>query len=218
MNTSSSFPPAMKPHFKRKLRRLLLVLVVLGMAFSLYSHFKPEAQPLVGDVHVHADFKVYLNGSAYDIAQEKYMSEENSPLSPFTHLHDMDGGIIHKHMSGITLGDFFESLGMELTDTCFILDDGSSYCQNDTTTLSMYVNGRMTKKFDQYEISDLDRILITYGEASEEELQAQLSSVGDRACIYSETCPERGSPPDESTCTGSEDLCSAPAPHTHLEE
>ncbi len=199
----------MKRAFRKSTLHLLLVLVLAGMIFGLYTTLTPTPEPLLGDLHYHADFKVYLNGIAYDFAQEKYMSEEEGALSPFTHLHDMNGEIIHKHMSGITLGDFFESIGMSLTETCFTVDDGTAYCDDETKTLQFYVNGELNTKFDQYELQDLDRILISYGDETEAELQIQLSSVTDEACIYSETCPERGSPPDESSCVGSEE-CLAP--------
>lgn len=199
---------------KKVTNRFILGLVLVTMALTLYSHFKPEYEPLVGDVHMHADFKVYLDGVAYDFAQEKYMSSEESALSPFTHLHDMNGTVIHKHMSGITLGDFFESIGMDLSRVCLTLDDGTAYCDEEGKTLKFYVNGKANDQFNAYEFDDLDRILLTYGDETKEEIQAQLESVGDEACIYSETCPERGTPPDESSCTPSNDLCAAPE-HQH---
>lgn len=171
---------------------------------------------MVGDVHEHADFKVYLNGVAYDFAQEKYMSSEEAPLSPFTHVHDGDGEVIHKHMSGVTLGTFFESLGMQFSADCFVLDTGEPYCNETAHMLRMFVNGEENEDFEHYEFHDLDRILITYGVAEGEELEAQLDSVTDRACIYSETCPERGAPPDESSCSASTTDCIAPIPHPHL--
>ncbi|QQR55214.1 hypothetical protein IPG41_01475 [Candidatus Peregrinibacteria bacterium] len=202
------------PH-SNLVRLFILLAILAGTAFGLYIHSKPE--PLVGDIHTHADFKVYLNGTAYDFAQEKYMSEEGSPLSPFAHLHDGDGTVIHKHMSGITLGDFFESIGMKLSETCFTLDNGTTYCNDAENTLKFFVNGKLNKKFDQYEFGDLDRLLLTYGDETEEELQIQVQSVGDKACIYSEQCPERGTPPDESSCTGATDGCLPAQAHTHAE-
>lgn len=162
-------------------------------------------QPLLGDVHEHADFKVYLNGEAYDFAQDKYMSTDEHKLSNFTHLHDGDGELIHKHMSTITLGDFFESLGMKFTEECFTLEDGTAYCNEDEKILKIFVNGEKNRDFDDYELSDLDQILITYGDESDDEIQAQMDSVGDRACIQSEVCPERGEPSDESGCLSSGD-------------
>lgn len=165
---------------------------------------EPE-QPLLGDVHEHADFKVYLNGDVYDFSQDKYMSTPEHKLSNFTHLHDGEGEIIHKHMSTITLGDFFESLGMKFTAECFNLEEGVSYCNNSENTLKFFVNGKENRKFDDYELSDLDQILITYGSENDEEIQAQIDSVGDRACIQSAKCPERGEPSEESDCLTGED-------------
>ena len=59
-------------------------------------------------------------------------------LSTLVHLHDLNGDVIHVHAPGITLGMFFESLGMKLetkTDPksklqqyCFTDDQGNLYC------------------------------------------------------------------------------------------
>ncbi|MEK9159917.1 MAG: hypothetical protein AAB383_04270 [Patescibacteria group bacterium] len=179
------------------------IKVLCLLSLLLFACEKP--QPLLGDVHEHADFKVYLNGEVHDFAQDKYMSTAEHKLSHFTHLHDGDGEIIHKHMSTITLGDFFESLGMKFTEECFNLEGGVSYCTNDENTLKMFVNGKENHDFDDYELSDLDQILITYGNQTGAEIQGQIDSVGDRACIQSALCPERGEPSDESTCLTGED-------------
>lgn len=180
--------------------------VVLLLAVLLLSCEKSE--PLLGDVHEHADFKVYLNGTAFDFAQDKYMSTEDRKLSNFTHLHDGDGDIIHKHMTTITLADFFQSLGMRFDEECFMTDDLVQYCNDGVNTLKFYVNGNENDELGDYEISDLDEILISYGDETEEEIQAQLESVSDKACIQSKKCPERGEPSDESDCLTGED-CTA---------
>lgn len=183
-----------------KLKTLFLFAVLL------MSCEKP--QPLLGDVHEHADFKVYLNGTAYDFAQDKYMSTADHKLSNFTHLHDGEGDIVHKHMTTITLGDLFQSLGMRFDENCFMTDELTEYCTDGEKTLKFYVNGKENDEFGEYEIRDLDEILISYGNETEEEIQAQLDSVTDKACIQSKKCPERGEPSDESDCLTGED-CTA---------
>lgn len=184
------------------LRRILFLgLLILGCESS---------QPLLGDVHYHADFKVYIHGQVLDFAQDRFMSTEEHALSNFTHLHDGDGEMIHKHMSGITLGDFFKSLGMEFTEDCLALDTGKRYCSEAENTLKMWVNGKANEEFGYYEFKDLDQILISYGNETEAELNIQRASVGDRACIYSELCPERGEPPEESSCLSSADCVAEP--------
>ncbi len=157
---------------------------------------------ILGDIHWHADLKVYLDGQQYNLTQAKYMSAENNTLSNFAHLHDMNGDILHKHADGITLGFFFRTLGMNLSENCFTLDNGTSYCNEDGKNLKLYVNGGQNRDFGNYDFQDNDKILLTYGNDSEDIIKKQLESVTEDACIYSLTCPENGSPPPEASCVG----------------
>ena len=155
-------------------------------------------------VHEHADFKVYLDGKEYNFSRAKYMSDETKVLSQLIHLHDMDGEIIHKHANGVALGQFFESIGMKFNNTCFILDNKAQYCNRNNKTLKMYVNGILNNDFGNYELKDLDKILISYGNDDEKQIRKQIGSVTDKACIQSEKCPERGLPTPEASCSSNE--------------
>jgi len=155
---------------------------------------------VAGEVHEHADFRVYLNREPYNFSQEKYMSTDNRTLSNFVHLHDMDGSVIHKHATGITLGFFFRTLGMTFNSTCFAVEN-ASYCSNATSALRFFVNGKENYEFGAYEFNDLDRILISYNAKN---ITTEINSVTGNACIYSGKCPERGMPGNETSClTGS---------------
>lgn len=151
--------------------------------------------------HIHSDFKVYINGKSLDFSLAKYQSKEGKELNPYIHLHDGNGNVIHVHKKGIKLGDFFNSLGFKFSSDCLVLDTGIKYCSDTENKLQLFVNGKQNSLFDKYELQDLDRILITYGQTSNTVLQNQISSVADTACIYSLTCPQRGKPPTES-CVG----------------
>lgn len=151
-------------------------------------------------VHEHADLKVYLAGRPLDLSVAKYQSTDDAPLDPDMHLHDGNGEIVHKHKTGKSMSEFFGSLKIDLTDTCLTLDTGSKYCTDATNSLKFFVNGEPKSDFANYEFRDLDRLLISYGPVNQS-VQAQLDSVKDMACMYSETCPERGTPPTES-CVG----------------
>lgn len=154
-----------------------------------------------GLYHAHADFKVYISGKSVDFSQEKYQSTETKHLNEYVHLHDGNGEVIHKHKADVTLGLFFKSLKMDLSKDCLVMDTGEKYCNDSKNTLKMYVNGQKNDQFADYNMQDLDRILISYGSESEAQLKTQIDSVTDKACIYSEKCPERGKPPTES-CVG----------------
>jgi len=162
----------------------------------------PANQKIGEKVHEHSDLKVYLNDTLLNLSQDKYQSTKEKPLNEDTHLHDGNGNNVHKHRTKITMGDFFKSLGIGFTKDCFILDTGENFCSEGDKTLKFFVNGKENQEFGQYEFTDLDRLLITYGSPSPEVLQKQLNSVTDQACLYSEKCPERGTPPTENCAVG----------------
>lgn len=179
----------------------VLAMLLIGGGIALAFISTEEEPPILGDIHIHADFKVYLDGKMYNFSQEKYMSNETHAISRFLHLHDNDGEIMHQHIKGVTLGDFFNTINMTFNNTCFVLDNGTKYCNTETKTLKFYVNGNNNMQFGTYEFKDLDRMLITYGNDSQAMIAQQLASVTDRACIQSGLCPERGMPGNESSCT-----------------
>ncbi len=165
-------------------------------------------------VHEHADFALFLNGQQFDFGKDEYQSDEpvnedpqhehNDELTqhdPYVHIHDGVGSIIHKHKAGVTMGYFFETLGFELSDLCIKDDKGNEYCAGDGNSLKFFVNGKRVPSLVDYEFNDLDQILISYGPLVDTTVTAQLGSITDEACIYSETCPERGEAPTEN-CVG----------------
>lgn len=187
----------------------LIPLVIIGLCALVaggavaWKFLRPH-HPFYLDTgyHVHADFKVYLNGKAVDFSLAKYQSTEEKHLDDYTHLHDGDGEVMHFHKPSTTIGYFFKTLGMEFTKDCFILDSGEKFCTTPTSTLELWVNGKKNILMDEYVITDLDRILITYGLPTDEERKKELESVTDKACISSEKCPERGKAKKESCVVG----------------
>ncbi len=199
-----------------KLLISIIAIIIIAIAAAFFLN-KPGIG-IVGDVHRHADFKVYLNDQPINFTQEKYMSFANHTLSNFIHLHDMDGDVIHLHASGVKLKAFFSSLGMNFTKTCFTIDSESTstndanaskqqdvlqkkdYCNDQANSLKFFVNGRQNSEFQDYEIQDLDKILISYGPKNQD-INFQIISITNKSCIQSGKCPERGAPSNESSCT-----------------
>lgn len=142
-----------------------------------------------------------MDGKKIDFSQSKYQSTEEKSFHPDTHFHDGNGKIIHKHRTGITLGDLFSSIGIQFNTTCFTIDTKEQFCNDDKKTLKFFVNGTRNDQYDTYELKNEDKILISYGDEATEEIQTQIASISDDACLYSETCPERGKPPTEH-CVG----------------
>lgn len=193
--------------FEKKQSRIrhyiIAILIIIVIMFAVQSiGFKnvlerksygiPSQEPTLVRhfYHAHADFKVFIEGkeisfnkSSFDVANQ-YIH---------LHLNNPNGDkVIHvEGMENLTLGTFFESLGMKFNASCFVLDTGESYCSTLQKRIRFFVNGNENFQFDFYEPLNLNRILITYGNDGEEEIMQQMANVTDLACIYSNKCPER---------------------------
>jgi hypothetical protein len=153
------------------MKRFLVLAAVLLLAAC--GTPQPVIGPL-GGIHTHADFKVYLDGKAIDFAKPQYMVK-----AKYVHVEDMDGDVIHFHATGVTIGEFFRTLGMKFDNKCFV-KDGKNYCTDAQNTLKFYVNGEPNEFYGDYLTSDLDKILISYG-PKDEDVSAQLASITDKA-------------------------------------
>ena len=63
---------------------------------------------------------------------------------------------------------------LTLDDQCYVFQDGRSFCTNDDYTLVFYINGEQVSGIRDYEPSNNDRILISYGSETPEEIEAQI--------------------------------------------
>jgi len=156
---------------------MLLILATILTLFLVGCSEKTNFG-VYGSTHAHMDFKVYVLGNQINFDLPRYQVMED-----LTHVENSDGGVIHTHATGITLGFFLESLGFELTDDCFTLDIGNQYCSLGKATLKVYLKTQ-DSDWEQlyspsnYILQDLDKILVTYGS---EDVKEQQESVSDKA-------------------------------------
>ncbi|MBI4170970.1 MAG: hypothetical protein HY514_04695 [Candidatus Aenigmarchaeota archaeon] len=145
---------------------------------------------ILGSQHIHADWKIYINGRALDdiffdsIAMD--MSNTNNGISSsFIHVDkgapspEKTGDIIHMHATGVPLWIFFKSVGMDFSKESLALPDGRKFSNDGKNTLKFYVNGRPNSGWENYVFKDLDKILISYGD--EADLSQHLNSITDFA-------------------------------------
>lgn len=144
---------------------------------------------VLGSQHIHADWKIYINGKALDEeffmpiaeAHEKAMKDSNvETTSSFIHVHEAPapektGDVLHMHATGVPLWIFFKSVGMEFDENCLTLPNQEKFCNDGVSTLKFYVNGKPNSQWENYVFTDLDKILISYG--SETDLASQLNSI-----------------------------------------
>ncbi|MGA9744714.1 MAG: hypothetical protein WBQ16_08860 [Nitrososphaeraceae archaeon] len=155
---------------KKRNKRLMLIIpavaaliAVTAYALSVYSsHLTPNnpAYGVLGSAHVHAAFAVKLNGTKLDFSDNKYQVK-----SRFMHVENGDGDTLHRHATGVPIAEFFRSIKMNVTDSCFTNDNGTKFCNNGKENLEFYVNGNKTKSIADYVFNDDDRILIVYGDS-----------------------------------------------------
>ena len=158
------------------------------------------------EFHIHADLLVVIDGQRLDLSQSRYQSDDFRQLDPDLHLHNGDGDVLHIHAPERTLAQFFAALGMRLTDHA-LLAEGVNDAGDDTRQLTLLANGQPVTA--DYRMADLDRILVVYGNSDARRISALMAEVSDRACIYSGSCPHRGSPPPEG-CGSAEGGCPPP--------
>ena len=136
---------------------------------------------VLGSQHIHADFKVYVYGKPLNFADSKYYMK-----SSFIHLDDNQNkedasGVIHMHATGVPLWVFFKSIGMNFDKNCITLENKEKFCNDGDKKLKFFVNGKENNKFENYVFNDLDKILISYGNENQQEIQKQLNSITDFA-------------------------------------
>ncbi|MBI2207938.1 hypothetical protein HYU50_00415 [Candidatus Woesearchaeota archaeon] len=139
--------------------------------------------------HIHADWKIYINGEPLDLSDKSHMERmrNNQPVSSFIHVDsdapppEKTGDILHMHATGVPLWIFFESVEMDFNKDCITLENKEKFCNDGNKKLKFFVNGKENNEFENYVFKDLDRILISYGNESQQELQKQLNSITDFA-------------------------------------
>jgi len=184
----------------------VMIAVVIGNIFAVtrFNNNHHDDAHVVGyadnaeEVHIHADFLVAINGQLWDFTADKYQSSSTQKLADDIHLHDHQGNVLHRHASGITIGDFFSSLGFTLSNDCLITDTKETYCGDEENVLQVYVNGEKVTAAATYIPAEEDQILVYFGRDEQSLIEPLLSDITDEACIYSGTCPERGTPPPEA--------------------
>ncbi|MEM4255358.1 MAG: hypothetical protein QXR53_03445 [Candidatus Norongarragalinales archaeon] len=185
----------------------LVAVAVVAIALLAYQAFlSPKAaSPSTREYHAHADFAVFVNGQKLDFAKEEFMHKEtcgkpgeeeppidlNTPegMAEAAHLHDLNGNVAHFHHENATLAMFFKGLDFGLTGECFETRE-ARYCNTDFKKIKVFANGMQIADIEKYVPSDLDKILVTYGEESASEIRAENEQLTNQACIYSEKCPK----------------------------
>lgn len=195
-------PRKMKIKIGKSMIYLIIGIVVAGAGgYGVYAFFGSQpggnssaasslSAPIgpLGSTHIHADFAVFLDGKEITPLPPKYYVRNQ-----FVHVEEGTGPgtVIHMHATNVPIGFFFRSLGMNFNSECFRLDNGKELCNSGDKTLKMFVkhgsgDWAENRQFHTYVFSDLDKILVTYGNETEDEIKRQQDAVTDFAVANSD--------------------------------
>ena len=154
---------------------LALIAVIAGYSsyvFVTMDANAPGAPPgagKLGDEHVHSSVLVRIFGDKFDFSVPSYQIK-----SSWIHFEDSDGTTIHRHASGVTLGYLFGSLNIGMDSKCYIFPDGRQFCTNEDYSLKYFINHKPVSDINDYIFEDGDRILISFGSETPEQIEEQL--------------------------------------------
>ena len=154
---------------------LAIIAVIVGYSvfvFITMDASAPGAPPgagKLGDSHEHASLLVRIFGDKFDFSVPSYQIK-----SSWIHFEESDGTTIHRHASGITLGYLFDSINIGIDNKCYIFPDGRQFCTNEDYSLKYYINHQPVSNISDYIFEDGDRILISFGPETPEEIEEQL--------------------------------------------
>jgi len=155
----------------------ILALIALIVGYASYEFVTmdvdiPGAPPgagKLGDEHEHASLLVRIFGDKFDFSAPSYQIK-----SSWIHFEESDGTTIHRHASGVTLSYLFETMNIIIDDQCYLFPDGRQFCTNEDYSLKYFINHEPVKDINDYVLEDGDRILITYGSETSEQIEEQL--------------------------------------------
>ena len=155
----------------------ILTLIALIVGYSGYVFVTmdadvPGAPPgagRLGGEHEHASLLVRIFNDKFDFAVPSYQIK-----SSWIHFEESDGTTIHRHASEVTLGYLFDSLNIGIDSECYSFPDGRQFCTNEDYSLKYYLNHQLVDDINDYVIQDDDRILITFGNETPEQIEEQL--------------------------------------------
>ena len=178
-------------HSKQKRKQTLIavgvlavIAVIVGYSGYLFINMAegpgdgPKNAGMLGREHSHAAIMVSVFGDEFDFSAPAYQIK-----SPWIHFEGRDGTTVHKHATGITLGYLFESLSLVLDDQCFVFQDGRNFCSNEDYDLSFHINREKVSDIRDIEIQEDDRILISYGAQTLEEIESLLLKLDNQELI-----------------------------------
>jgi hypothetical protein len=184
--------------------------VFVGLAFLLgvlsLAGFRMALAAPEPPVHYHANFAIFAGGERIDLTDDRYMEDvaacahdmRNPPAPSRVHLHNNDQDVVHVHDGGATWGHLLANLRMVLGDRVLVTRDGDVFLHGEGGTLKFVLNGRPELSVYNETIRPGDRLLISFGPESMQEV------IATQFPVVASNAPEFDGMPDPAGCGGHE--------------
>lgn len=164
---------------------LIIVLILLTLGIGVYfllpksSKENPSPAPTTSNVDVEpqevdikAGFAIFTNGTFRIFTDPKYHN-----LSSDVYIEPINPNIVNIKKSGTAWNDFFKTLPMQLSKECLITGTKQTFCTGSSGKLKFYINGLEDPNALETEIKQGDKLLVSFGDETEAEIEVQLSKI-----------------------------------------
>ena len=152
---------------------IVIIAVISIYVFSQNTLSVAGFGPL-GSAHEHAAFLVKVNGQNIDFSQPQYQVQ-----SDYIHVENGDGTTLHRHATNVTFVDFLKSVKMDIDkkNNCLAFTNGTEYCDDENNKLRTFINGNSTGSISDYILNNNDRLLVIYGNETDEQIANALDEL-----------------------------------------
>jgi len=169
-----------------------IIAVIVGYSVFMFINMQgattPGAPPgagIFGDEHEHTSILARIFGDKFP-GPTGFSSPAYQIKTRWIHFEGSDGYTIHRHASGVTLGYLFDTLEIGLNDECLVFQSQEgqrTFCTDDNFSLKFYINHQQENGIADYVINEGDRILISYGNETPEEIDEYLQELDVQAIL-----------------------------------
>ena len=152
------------------------IVIIAGISIYVFSQNTQSVAGFgpLGSAHEHAAFLVKVNGQNIDFSQPQYQVQ-----SDYIHVENGDGTTLHRHATNVTFVDFLKSVKMDIDkkNNCLAFTNGTEYCDDDNNKLRTFINGNSTESISDYVLKNNDRLLVIYGNETDEQIANALDEL-----------------------------------------
>jgi hypothetical protein len=75
-------------------------------------------------------------------------------------------------------------MDLDEENNCLVFTNGTQYCNNNDNQLRTFVNGNSAESISDYIINDNDRLLVIYGNETDDQISKAVKEVNDLEIQY----------------------------------